>query len=542
MKKKIDILLEKTQKSWDQTAWFNETADFILEVIKDLFANKPIDYDPVENTKLLNILNEYLESKNNSTNVLKNFKAALIFFNTKEYTLSEEYFLKSKGKYKVQKSNIKTYNDAFSKLDNLDDAAIDPAGIKNSFLSTHKETKNNKSANIDELFQGIKYFCLAKIQIDKKEFRNANEYYLKGIKTIFQYLNFNEKIEYLINWSYLFVESKNPKFAESILNILANNMLPQMNHAYSFLLYILFIYKLNYNKESAMSYANILLSCPTEYLDHDEWYNIHLFCGEFYASENKNFDRSIYHFAMANTSLSYKWKENVKQISSLQDILKLSEYFQIRKSYEDKMLEIILENNLHTNHYITSLKNAYAELQKAHIIVQEYSFTDSLTNLYNRRYLWNKIGDFIDLAIKEKVPISCLIIDFDDFKKINDDYGHIEGDKFLKSSCDVIKSFFKAQDIVIRFGGEEILAILFNANKIKAINTAERLRKKIEDHKITSEYGNIIKSTISIGISSLNTISLNKPHILDKMIMEADKYMYQAKTKGKNMIIFSEKE
>ncbi|MCL2062789.1 MAG: GGDEF domain-containing protein [Candidatus Cloacimonetes bacterium] len=495
MIKKIDQLLDWTQESWDQKAWFEETTNFILGFIKESLAEKSIENFPVDNSKLINKVDDYLESVSlQESKLFNDFKAALIFFRTKEYTFAEEYLTRA--------------------------------------------TKTINKLNNNEVFLGIKFFCLAKIQMEKGDFRKSNEFFLKGFKIINNHLNFNEKTEYLIHWSYLFIESNNPKLAETILNLLANKLLPQINHAYSLLLYILFLHKRLYNRESAMSYANLLLSCPDEYLDNDEWYILHLFCGDFFAKDNENLEKSIYHLTMANNFLSRKWKVVVKQISLLQDVLKLSEYLQIRKTYEDKMLEIILENNLHNNHYLKSLKNAYEELQKVYSTLQEYSFTDGLTKLYNRRYLWEKISDFFVLAMKEKVPVSCLLIDFDDFKKVNDTYGHIEGDKVLKRSCKAIKSLFKKHKMIIRFGGEEILILLLKVNKSQAIKTAEKLRKTLEELEITTDNGDTIKVTVSIGISLLNKIDIVKPNLLDKMIMEADRSMYLAKSKGKNRVEF----
>ena len=493
--KKIDNLLNWKLSSTEQKIWFSKTTKFILGFIKESLSEFQLDNFPIDNSKLINRVYNFLASfKDSEQKHFNDFKAALIFFKTKEYSFAENYLLRS--------TNI------IDKIPN------------------------------NEILIGIKYFCLAKIEIEKRDYHKSNEFFLKGFKIVHNQLNFHEKTEYLIHWSFLFIESKNPKLAETILNLLSNKLLPQINHAYTLLLYILFLHKRLFNREAAMGYANLLLACPEDFLDNDEWYILHLFCGDFYAKDNQNFEKSIFHLTRANNFLSRKWKEIVNQISSLQDVLKLSEYLSIRKTYEDKMLEIILENNLHNNHYIKSLKNAYEELQKAHSTFQEYSFTDGLTKLYNRRYLWEKISEFFVNAMKAKVPVSFLLLDFDDFKKVNDNYGHIEGDKVLKVSCKAIKSFFKKQKMLIRFGGEEILLLLLNVNKQKALKTAEKLRQTLENLEIKTENGDIIRVTVSIGISMISKIESVKPNLLDKMIMEADKAMYLAKSKGKNRVEF----
>ena len=211
-----------------------------------------------------------------------------------------------------------------------------------------------------------------------------------------------------------------------------------------------------------------------------------------------------------------------------------------KTDFEDRLLEIILENNLLNNQYLTSLKNAYEELHKALNIVQIYSFTDSLTKLNNRRYLWDRIVGFIEKAVIEEISISCLMIDFDDFKKINDTYGHLVGDKVLFKSCQTIKTLFSEEDMVIRFGGEEILVLLYNQNLEKALKKAEETRKAVEDLLMFSDTGDCIRITVSIGIYSPKTLDHYKPHMFDKIIMEADKAMYHAKKIGKNNVVATE--
>jgi diguanylate cyclase (GGDEF)-like protein len=301
------------------------------------------------------------------------------------------------------------------------------------------------------------------------------------------------------------------------------------------MLYLLFLIKKTDQLDLIVTYANLLLSYPTDYLNNDEWYSLHVFFGEYYVNK-KNFDKSIHHFKLANTYLSKKWKEYISQITVLKNYLGLQDYEAVRVAYEDKMLEIILDNNLHNSHYLISLKNAYKELQTVYEHLKEISYVDSLTELYNRRYLWEKVDEFITLANKEKVPISCFLLDFDNFKQINDTYTHIEGDRILKKTCKVIKNFFRKTDIVIRFGGEEFLMLLFNVNAENALLLAEKLRKEIEELIVITDKGISLSITVSIGISSIKDVNSNDPNIIDKMIEEADNLMYVAKNNGKNRV------
>lgn len=495
--KEIEYLLEGNQRFWNQKFWFDKTIEFIINDLNESFTKESLKFPSGKDLRLISKINNKLSSLDcQNEDSLNDLKTGLIFLKTKEFLLAEEYLLHaSKNQAEFSKYCIEC--------------------------------------------KGVMSYLLAKIQIEKMDYRNANDYFLKGFKELHNYLSFYEKLEYFIQWCYLFIETEMYDETEVLLNLIASNMPPQISPIYAHLLLTLFILQKKINQtELAITYANLLLSCPSEYLEFDDWYSIHLFCGEYYASIKRNFEKSIFHFTMANTFLSNKWKEYIKEISLLKDFLKLSEYLKIRITYEDKMQEIILENNLHSSHYITSLKNAYDELQCVYSKVHEFSLTDSLTGLYNRRYLWEKIGEFLSLSAKQKTPISCLMIDFDDFKYINDKYGHIEGDKVLKKACLCIRESFRKTDIIIRFGGEEILVFLFNVNSDNAIKLADKLRNEIENLIIISDLSESIKVTVSIGISTLNQINLSDPHIIDKMIEDADNFMYQAKNNGKNRIYY----
>lgn len=497
--KEIDFLLQGNQRLWDMSDWFKQTVDFIISDMESLFQEQCIKQAPPEDTRIIAKISKKLFSINSRDfESFNNVKVGVIFYKTREYVLAEKY-------------------------------------LKDSLL------------NIDKIIEtcdfcpGLINYLLAKIQIEKTEYRKANNYFLKSYKSIHSDISFFEKIEFFLQWSSLFTESGYFNYAEKILNLLSANIPPQISPIYAHILFGLFILSKKMNQtDIAVTYANILFSCPVEYLDFDDWYTIHLFCGEYNSSIKRSFDKAIFHFTQANSFLSYKWKEYLREISLLKDILKLSDYLSFRITYEDKMQEIILENNLHSSHYLNSLKNAYKELECIYEKVQEYSMTDSLTGLHNRRYLWKKMGELVVLAYKQKVPISCLMIDFDDFKLINDSYGHIEGDKVIKTVCNAIKAHFRKSDIVIRFGGEEILILMLNASKDNALRISEKLRTSIEDLIIMSADNQRIKLTISIGVSTIEHITNTDTTIIEELIDNADKFMYNAKKQGKNRIYLQE--
>lgn len=159
--------------------------------------------------------------------------------------------------------------------------------------------------------------------------------------------------------------------------------------------------------------------------------------------------------------------------------------------------------------------------------------TDALTGLLNRYQC-------LTLGKKELVrcnrygrSFSLLIIDIDFFKKVNDVYGHIAGDKVLQVFAKLCPKVLRDSDVIGRFGGEEFIIILPEANLKEANLTAERLRKDVELMEIPFE-GHSIKITISIGIA---TIADNTETSLDTLLARADKALYQAKATGRNKII-----
>ncbi|MCK5130178.1 MAG: GGDEF domain-containing protein [Clostridiales bacterium] len=148
---------------------------------------------------------------------------------------------------------------------------------------------------------------------------------------------------------------------------------------------------------------------------------------------------------------------------------------------------------------------------------------DQLTGLNNRR----KIDEVLSMHTKEWQPISILMIDIDFFKKINDTYGHQQGDDVLVQLGQVIKGHLRTSDIAGRWGGEEFVIICNATNSKQARMLAERLRVKISSH----DFGNNIRVNVSIGVCEMQ----DKDTIV-QIIGLADKALYYAKENGRNRI------
>ncbi len=156
---------------------------------------------------------------------------------------------------------------------------------------------------------------------------------------------------------------------------------------------------------------------------------------------------------------------------------------------------------------------------------------DVLTHLQNRRKLTPYMKQALTKANTKGEPFSILIFDLDDFKKVNDTYGHAAGDEILKMAANTISKGIKQNDLAFRWGGEEFL-VLMKAEREIVLKAAERIRADIEKQRV--EYGtNRIKITATIGISSFKEGSTP-----ESMFLEADSNLYKGKNNGKNQVSY----
>lgn len=163
---------------------------------------------------------------------------------------------------------------------------------------------------------------------------------------------------------------------------------------------------------------------------------------------------------------------------------------------------------------------------------KELSITDALTGLYNRRHFENNADREFLRAIRYHNPLTFAIIDIDFFKKINDTYGHLCGDKILKDVAFFINDSFRKTDMVFRYGGEEFVAILTETNAESAQIPLERLRERVEKNDFSFK-DQKLKITISIGYAS----NLEDAEDATELFSFADEALYKAKESGRNRIL-----
>lgn len=164
--------------------------------------------------------------------------------------------------------------------------------------------------------------------------------------------------------------------------------------------------------------------------------------------------------------------------------------------------------------------------------LEELSITDELTGLWNKREFNNQLDREFARAERTSRPCSLVFIDIDHFKKVNDDYGHAAGDVVLQTISLLIRKGLRPVDIASRYGGEEIVLILPETEKQKALQIAERIRKDIEEYEIELPTNKKIKITASFGVANYREDGETQQEILDK----ADKAMYLAKKSGRNQV------
>jgi two-component system cell cycle response regulator len=163
--------------------------------------------------------------------------------------------------------------------------------------------------------------------------------------------------------------------------------------------------------------------------------------------------------------------------------------------------------------------------------LEEMILRDGLTALYNHQHFYTRIEEEFSRAVRYGASLSCLFFDIDNFKKINDRYGHVCGDEVLRQIGRMLNDLIRESDIAARYGGEEFAILLPNATTEGALDLANRLRTAIGEIVVAGMVGS--KITVSIGIA---TYIDGNMHSYEQLIKEADGAMYQSKKMGKDRV------
>ncbi len=200
------------------------------------------------------------------------------------------------------------------------------------------------------------------------------------------------------------------------------------------------------------------------------------------------------------------------------------------KPYSEIELNARIYACLRTKSLQDKLEEKNKELEAALSKLELLAITDSLTALYNRRHFETIIEKEFIRTTRYMIPTSCLMIDIDHFKRINDRYGHRTGDLVLKEVARLIHQSIREIDVLARWGGEEFIILLPETPRERALDIGKRILAAVSNHRFSSFPEQV---TVSIGLSGIPDKSIDSA---EKLIHVADVSLYEAKANGRNRI------
>ncbi len=181
--------------------------------------------------------------------------------------------------------------------------------------------------------------------------------------------------------------------------------------------------------------------------------------------------------------------------------------------------------------FVCRVNNAVEALENIKQI-RQISITDFLTGIYNRRHFFEKFADYYNKAVEVGEPFALATFDIDNFKSINDAYGHPVGDEVIKITANALRNYAKGTDVVARIGGKEFCVLLKSINAGNAIALIDSIRRAISLTALQLKNGETLRFTVSAGLST-NALSS-----MEDMIDHSDALLYRAKTSGKNCVMY----
>jgi len=171
--------------------------------------------------------------------------------------------------------------------------------------------------------------------------------------------------------------------------------------------------------------------------------------------------------------------------------------------------------------------------------LQRQGMEDILTQVHNRRSFELEFAKELERADRQQTPLSCLFVDIDHFKQINDSYGHPAGDRCLRQVAQLIANELRKTDLLARYGGEEFVALLPHCQSDEAYNIAERVRIAVANNPLPLDDTETIPLTVSVGLTTWQATGNDHqslPKFGESILAAADKAMYAAKRQGRNQV------
>jgi diguanylate cyclase (GGDEF)-like protein len=171
--------------------------------------------------------------------------------------------------------------------------------------------------------------------------------------------------------------------------------------------------------------------------------------------------------------------------------------------------------------------------------LKHLGLTDPLTGVHNRRYFDQRLREEVSRAQRQGYPLSCLFLDIDHFKLVNDQYGHQTGDCVLREVAWRIKGQLRANDVLGRYGGEEFAVLLVQTDMGDAMTIAERVRHSIAEQRFKGEDEDVLAATISVGVATLRDCNRDQSAevLAQQLVAQADQAVYRAKHGGRNCVV-----
>ena len=154
--------------------------------------------------------------------------------------------------------------------------------------------------------------------------------------------------------------------------------------------------------------------------------------------------------------------------------------------------------------------------------------TDAMTGVHNRRYFESRCAEEVAAARRSGLPLVCLFIDVDHFKNLNDTRGHPAGDQVLRQVARLIKTQLRGSDVVARYGGEEFVVLLPATPLSAGMDTAERIRRTVQEHSVQVGQAAVASVSVSIGVSQLASGKGDVAHLAAQLLAQADQGLYAA--------------
>jgi diguanylate cyclase (GGDEF)-like protein len=175
----------------------------------------------------------------------------------------------------------------------------------------------------------------------------------------------------------------------------------------------------------------------------------------------------------------------------------------------------------------------YERLHKEKVRYEKLAVTDYLTSIYNIRYFYKRLEEEFSRAVRYQTELSCIMLDIDHFKRVNDKYGHRIGDTVLREFAQLVKRHTRKSDLFARYGGEEFIILLPQTSSKGSMVEAERLRKIVKGHQFKAlKKGHSV--TVSLGVACSPDERI-KNH--DELIHRADSALFKAKEKGRDQSV-----